>query len=457
MTMLKKQLDGPQKAAIFLMAMGDEFTQHIFKGLTDHEIKLLGKRMATLEDVTIPVDVIRGIMDEFQRMSSQMSGVTGKGLGYLKESLVSALGPEKAKPILDAIAQATDKAAFSSLKGVDSSILMDYLKGEWALVDGTKVIAHAARRNTISLLREGRRRLISALAKAQPAKAKELEGFAEPLLENDFPNQDKLLGAEAAKTMVLLQETVGVEELSGLHNQINQVLDGNLGSFADPDARNGRQKKDDPFFGYKVIATCNEKGIVQAASVLPGNESELGQVQDQIAQLEENGVNAKRLAADKGYDSNGNRELAAEHHLKPYIPAKKTSREKTGFPFQYDRIHDCLVCRTGKRTITKTPSRHGYVFSFSVTDCRECPYAAGCLTKSQRRRQVFFDPDTGKHKPRGFKRAMHMRKAIERVFGEAKVWHRMSRARYRGLDRVKVQILMTFMVMNVKKMAKAMA
>ena len=334
---------------------------------------------------------------------------------------------------------------------------LDCLKGEWALVDGTKVIAHAARRNTVSLLREGRRRLISALAKVQPAKAGELEDFAEPLLENGFPNQDKLLGAEAAKTMALLQETAGVQELAELHRQVNQVLDGDLGSFADPDARDGYQKEDDPFFGYKVVATCNEKGIVQAATVLPGNESETGQVPGQIDQLEENGVRAKRLAADKGYDSNGNRDLAVKHHIKPYIPVKKTSRDKTGFPFQYDKAHDCLVCKAGKRTISKTPSKHGYVFSFSTNGCRACPQAAGCLRKTQRRRQVFFNPDTGKHKPRGFKRAMLMRKTIERAFGEAKVWHRMARARYRGLDRVTVQVLMTFMVMNVKKMARATA
>ena len=40
-----KRVDGPQKAAIFLMAMGDDFTQAIFKGLTEHEMMLLGRRM----------------------------------------------------------------------------------------------------------------------------------------------------------------------------------------------------------------------------------------------------------------------------------------------------------------------------------------------------------------------------------------------------------------------------
>jgi len=86
---------------------------------------------------------------------------------------------------------------------------------------------------------------------------------------------------------------------------------------------------------------------------------------------------------------------------------------------------------------------------------RSAPLAAGCLRKTQRRRQVFFDSNSGKHKPRGFKRTMLMRKTIERVFGEAKVWHWMARARYRGLERVKIQVFLTFMVMNVKKMAGA--
>ena len=35
------------------------------------------------------------------------------------------------------------------------------------------------------------------------------------------------------------------------------------------------------------------------------------------------------------------------------------------------------MCKAGKRTISKTSSKHGYVFSFSANDCRKCPLAAG--------------------------------------------------------------------------------
>lgn len=58
---------------------------------------------------------------------------------------------------------------------------------------------------------------------------------------------------------------------------------------------------------------------------------------------------------------------------------------------------------------------------------------------------------------RDLREALRERKMIERKFGEAKWWHRMDRARYRGRWRVAIQALMTFMVLNVKRMARLLA
>ncbi len=49
------------------------------------------------------------------------------------------------------------------------------------------------------------------------------------------------------------------------------------------------------------------------------------------------------------------------------------------------------------------------------------------------------------------KQAILRRKGIERKFGEAKRWHGLHRARYRGRWRVAIQVFMTFMVLNVKR------
>jgi len=43
---------------------------------------------------------------------------------------------------------------------------------------------------------------------------------------------------------------------------------------------------------------------------------------------------------------------------------------------------------------------------------------------------------------------------IEGKFGEAKKWHNLHRARYRRKSRVAIQVFMTFMVLNVKRMMK---
>ncbi|HHV78520.1 MAG TPA: transposase [Firmicutes bacterium] len=67
---------------------------------------------------------------------------------------------------------------------------------------------------------------------------------------------------------------------------------------------------------------------------------------------------------------------------------------------------------------------------------------------------VYVKPEVFEHRASGLKRAMKVRKTIERLFGEVKTWHRMARARYRGLEKVTIQVIMTLIVSNAKKLAK---
>ena len=124
------KMDGIKKAAILLMTMGDSFMKEVFKGLSDNEIELLGKSMSGLESVTVPIATVNEVMDEFKKKCSEISGITGKGVEAIKNTLIEALGEERARPIMETISLASDKSAFSTLRQVDTSILVDYLKGE---------------------------------------------------------------------------------------------------------------------------------------------------------------------------------------------------------------------------------------------------------------------------------------------------------------------------------------
>ena len=45
---------------------------------------------------------------------------------------------------------------------------------------------------------------------------------------------------------------------------------------------------------------------------------------------------------------------------------------------------------------------------------------------------------------------------IEGVFGQAKTYHGMAKARFRGLKKVEIQFLMTATALNLKKMVRIM-
>lgn len=63
-------------------------------------------------------------------------------------------------------------------------------------MDGTKVVAHAAVKNHLSLVRKGRKRLLRVLAGHDAKAAEELRSLAEPERDADYSDHEKLLAAE---------------------------------------------------------------------------------------------------------------------------------------------------------------------------------------------------------------------------------------------------------------------
>ena len=58
-----KNITGSEKAAIFLLTMGEEYSSEIFKRLSEDEIKRVATSMADIEQ--IPQDVMSGVLKEF--------------------------------------------------------------------------------------------------------------------------------------------------------------------------------------------------------------------------------------------------------------------------------------------------------------------------------------------------------------------------------------------------------
>ncbi|HFB83879.1 MAG TPA: flagellar motor switch protein FliG, partial [Thermodesulfatator sp.] len=80
-------LTGPQKAAIFLITMGEEFTAEVYKYLSEEEIKRIGIEMAKLD--YIPAEVVRRVLEEANVESRELlADITVPTDEFLEESLL---------------------------------------------------------------------------------------------------------------------------------------------------------------------------------------------------------------------------------------------------------------------------------------------------------------------------------------------------------------------------------
>lgn len=160
-------------------------------------------------------------------------------------------------------------------------------------------------------------------------------------------------------------------------------------SKVDPDARFGHKSKNKPFFGYKVgIGMDKDTNIVTKVTATPGNEHDSTHF---AAVADEN---AETVTADKGYDAPENFKLIKERKQKAAIIVKRhRGQKKPRISAHY-----------------KTPSQYSWYY-----------------------------------------RMKKFRPLVEKIFGTAKQWYGLGRARYRGLAKMKIQALMTMMAMNLKR------
>jgi len=150
------------------------------------------------------------------------------------------------------------------------------LRGRWAVIDGTKLVAHVEVKNNLSLVREGRRRILEELGAIDPERAQELEGYAEPLRDSDYASHEELLDVEVEHGKELVAKVRDRAAALKSIDAYRSILEGKgVASSSDTDARWGFKKKGEPYLGYKVHATCDETGIVTGTRVTPANESEL--------------------------------------------------------------------------------------------------------------------------------------------------------------------------------------
>lgn len=120
-------LTGPQKAAIFLLALGEKFTGSFFKKLDEGSITKIGKYMS--EITYIPSDIFDRVMDDyFKNLKSSNLAVSGKD--FLEQVVKDTLDDETAREVFNVIGNKGPYVPFSELTYIPAENVANIFKGE---------------------------------------------------------------------------------------------------------------------------------------------------------------------------------------------------------------------------------------------------------------------------------------------------------------------------------------
>ncbi len=123
-----KKLSGPQKAAMFLMAVGEETAIKLFSMMEDDEIREISNMMSTLGQV--PSDMVERLFMDFAEGVSESGAIVGN-YESTERLLVKALGKGRVDSIMEEIRGPAGRTTWDKLGNVNEEILATFLKNEY--------------------------------------------------------------------------------------------------------------------------------------------------------------------------------------------------------------------------------------------------------------------------------------------------------------------------------------
>ena len=240
-------------------------------------------------------------------------------------------------------------------------------------------------------------------------------------------------------------------------------------SKTDPDATVAKPRGKGYMLAYSVHASVDNR-----ANVITALDTTAAAVDDPIpapAMLqrlrEYHGLPVATVAADTRYGRGWFYQRLALMGIRAYIPHRDYGNVHKGFwgysHFQYDPDEDVYICPNGKKLRLKRYiwSDRQWDYQADAADCRVCTLRPQC-TKNKAGRRVLrsiYQPyiaeaDRIQATPDGRRARIRRKTTVETAFGNTKAWHRLNKARYRGLGKMACQALLSATAYNLKKLLK---
>jgi hypothetical protein len=362
------------------------------------------------------------------------------------------------------------------------------------LKDATHILANIALPSTLHLVAQARTELLEAARPLAPDRVAREQAEAARVRTStaDLPDQERLLHrvnhlrsivawvegllkageppSSAADLAWLRLRAASDLAHHVLHDRDHPKAPDKVVSVDDPEARNGWHHQ--WFAGYLLDLSMDaDSEFITALDVLPPSGDEAANATALIEQEEK--AQGNDVAA-MSIDSVGFRGDLLEEWTDPrgldlevIVPPKEPRASSVFTPeaFTLNAAGDELSCPAGPATSRRDRNSNdtGWKYRFAPRQCAGCPLREKCLEKpemTKSRHVIKNDYDEAyrtareKAKTERYREVRRQHPRVERKLGEMARWHDARHARYRGRAKVLIQMLVTGLVVNGKRLVK---
>jgi flagellar motor switch protein FliG len=245
------KLDGIEKAAILLLSLSEDDAAQILKFMQPKQVQALGSAMAAMDDMT--QSKINSVHKHFIEEIQNYSTIGFKSEDFVRRTLTTALGEDKAAHLLDQILAGAGAKGLESLKWMDSkqvaniirnehpqiqTIVMSYLEPE----QSAEIMAQFPEKVRLDLLMR-----VANLEEVQPAALQELN----EIMEKQFAGQ---AGAQAAKMG-------GLKSAANIMNYLDTNIEAQLMDAMREQDEEMSQQIQDLMFVFDNLIDVDDRGI----------------------------------------------------------------------------------------------------------------------------------------------------------------------------------------------------
>ncbi|MFO0187396.1 MAG: flagellar motor switch protein FliG, partial [Alphaproteobacteria bacterium] len=243
------KMTGPQKAATFMLAVGEEHASKLFAMMHEDEIRDISQAMASLG--TVPADAVEDLAREFTESIGQTGNLVGTW-ETTERMLLRTLPRERVSQIMEEIRGPAGRTMWDKLGNVNEAVLANYLKNEYpqtVAVVLTKVKSeHAAR--VLSMLPESfAMEVVMRMLRMESVQKEALEGV------------EKTLKAEFMSNLARAQRRDAHEMMAEIFNNLDRQSESRILAALEERNRDAAERIRSLMFTFDDLVRLDGMGV----------------------------------------------------------------------------------------------------------------------------------------------------------------------------------------------------